>query len=172
VRGVKSVKELDAASEEFRRTFNFLLGMLRMKGLSRKVALGFAFMALIGWRASVRNAALTFGLNYANLLDALGRLEDAWGKYVDALKGVVERPVVVIVDDTFDHNLYSRVEGVASRYGNYFVCCSSHSRFEPGVQVTHGCPVRLGHWEELLGRSVPLRYKEDVGDQDGERVQD
>ncbi|EHP68330.1 hypothetical protein MetMK1DRAFT_00027570 [Metallosphaera yellowstonensis MK1] len=35
-------------------------------------------MALVGGRASVRNAAETFGLDYANLLEALGELHDAW----------------------------------------------------------------------------------------------
>ena len=37
---------------------------------------------------------------------------------------------MVIVDDIFDHKLYSRVEGVVSRYGNYFAWCSVHKRFE------------------------------------------
>ncbi|BDB99900.1 hypothetical protein SACC_29170 [Saccharolobus caldissimus] len=44
-------------------------------------------------------------------------------------------PVVVIIDDTFDHKLYSRIEGITSRYGNYFAWCSMHKRFEPGIQV-------------------------------------
>jgi len=35
-------------------------------------------MVLVGGRASVRNAAETFGLDYANLLEALGELDDAW----------------------------------------------------------------------------------------------
>ncbi|EHP70826.1 hypothetical protein MetMK1DRAFT_00013300 [Metallosphaera yellowstonensis MK1] len=35
-------------------------------------------MVLVGGRASVRNAAETFGLDYANLLGALGELDDAW----------------------------------------------------------------------------------------------
>ena len=35
-------------------------------------------MALVGGRASVRNAAETFGLDYANLLEALGELDGAW----------------------------------------------------------------------------------------------
>jgi hypothetical protein len=35
-------------------------------------------MVLVGGRASVRNAAETFGLDYANLLEALGELGDAW----------------------------------------------------------------------------------------------
>jgi hypothetical protein len=30
------------------------------------------------WEGSVRNAAETFGLDYANLLEALGELGDAW----------------------------------------------------------------------------------------------
>jgi len=35
-------------------------------------------MVLVGGRASVRNAAETFGLDYANLLEALGELDDTW----------------------------------------------------------------------------------------------
>ena len=35
-------------------------------------------MVLVGGRASVRNAAETFGLDYANLPEALGELDDAW----------------------------------------------------------------------------------------------
>jgi len=53
------------------------LGVVRRNGRSGKV----------NWRqssrswwvgASVRNAAETFGLDYANLLEALGELGDAW----------------------------------------------------------------------------------------------
>ncbi len=54
---------------------------------------------------------------------------------LEALSKVIIGPVVVIIDDTFDHKLYSRVEGIASRYGNYFAWCSTHKRFEPGIQV-------------------------------------
>ncbi|EHP70308.1 hypothetical protein MetMK1DRAFT_00008100 [Metallosphaera yellowstonensis MK1] len=35
-------------------------------------------MVLVGERASVKNAAETFGLIHANLLKALGELDDAW----------------------------------------------------------------------------------------------
>ena len=35
-------------------------------------------MVLVGGRASVRNAAETFRLDYSNLLEALGELGDAW----------------------------------------------------------------------------------------------
>ena len=33
---------------------------------------------LVGGRASVRKAAETFGLDYSNLLEALGELDYAW----------------------------------------------------------------------------------------------
>jgi len=49
----------------------------------------------------VRNAAETFGLDYANLLEALGELDDAWG--LEVLSGLVKGQVV-IMDDTVDHN--------------------------------------------------------------------
>jgi len=41
--------------------------------------LALVLMVLVGGRASVRNAAETFGLDYANLLEALGELEDVEG---------------------------------------------------------------------------------------------
>ena len=49
----------------------------------------------------MRNAAETFGLDYANLLEALGELDDAWG--LEVLSGLVKGQVV-IMDDTVDHN--------------------------------------------------------------------
>ncbi|EHP70119.1 Archaeal putative transposase ISC1217, partial [Metallosphaera yellowstonensis MK1] len=48
----------------------------------------------------MRNAAETFGLDYANLLEALGELEDAWRDYLEVLSGLVKGEVAVIVDDT------------------------------------------------------------------------
>ena len=54
------------------------LGVVRRNGRSRKVGLTLVLMVLVGGRASVRNAAETFGLDYANLLEALGELDDAW----------------------------------------------------------------------------------------------
>jgi len=36
-------------------------------------------VVLVGGRASVRNVAETFGLDYSNLLGALGELDGAWG---------------------------------------------------------------------------------------------
>ncbi|EHP68369.1 Archaeal putative transposase ISC1217 [Metallosphaera yellowstonensis MK1] len=42
-------------------------------------------MVLVGGRASVRNAAETFWLDYANLLEALGELDDAWRDYLEVL---------------------------------------------------------------------------------------
>ncbi len=92
-------------------------------------------MTLIGGRASIRNASITFKLNYTNLLKTLENLENTWSDYLEALSKVIVGPVVVIIDDTFDHKLYSRVEGIASKYGNYFAWCSTHKRFEPGIQV-------------------------------------
>ena len=46
--------------------------MVRRNGRSRKVGLALVLVVLVGGRASVRNAAETFGLDYANLLEALG----------------------------------------------------------------------------------------------------
>jgi len=54
------------------------LGVVRRKGRSRKVGLALVLMVRVGGRASVRDRAETFGLDYANLLEALGELDDAW----------------------------------------------------------------------------------------------
>ena len=48
--------------------------------------------------ASVRNAALEFGLDYANLLEVLGKLSEAWSDYLRVMAGQVRGPVVVNID--------------------------------------------------------------------------
>jgi len=66
------------ARERLVREINQVLGVVRGKGRSRKVGLALVLTVLVGGRASVRNAAETFGLDYSNLLEALGELHDAW----------------------------------------------------------------------------------------------
>jgi len=66
------------AKERLVRAVNQVLGMVRRNGRSRKVGLALVLMVLVGGRARVRNAAETFGLDYANLLEAMGELYDAW----------------------------------------------------------------------------------------------
>jgi hypothetical protein len=66
------------------------LGVVRRNGRSRKVGLALVLTVLVGERASVRNAAETFGLDYSNLLEALGELEDAWRDYLEVLSGLVK----------------------------------------------------------------------------------
>jgi len=99
------------ARERLVREINQVLGVVRGNGRSRKVGLALVLMVLVGGRASVRNAAETFGLDYANLLEALGELHDAWGLKV--LSGLVKGQVAVIVDDTVDHKEYSRGKDVS-----------------------------------------------------------
>jgi len=70
--------QTELARERLVKAVNQVLGVVRRKGRSRKVGLALALTVLVGGRASVRNAAETFGLDYANLLEALGELEDAW----------------------------------------------------------------------------------------------
>jgi len=82
-------------------------------GRSRKVGLALVLTVLVGGRVSVRNAAETFGLDYANLLEALGELEDAWRDYLEVLSGLVKGEVAVIIDDTVDHKEYSRGRDVS-----------------------------------------------------------
>ena len=60
-------------------------------------------MVLTGERASVKNAAETLGLDYANLLGTLGELDDAWRDDLEVLSGLVKGQIVII-DDTVDHN--------------------------------------------------------------------
>jgi len=76
---------IELARERLINAVNQVLGIVRGKGRSRKVGLALVLMVLLGGRASVRNAAETFGLDYANLLEALGELEDAWRDYLEVL---------------------------------------------------------------------------------------
>ena len=94
--------QVEFAKERLVRAVNQVLGIVRRNGRSRKVGLALVLMVLLGGRASVRNAAETFGLDYANLLGALGELDDAWG--LEVLSGLVKGEVAVIIDDTVDHN--------------------------------------------------------------------
>ena len=66
------------ARERLVKAVNQVLGVVRRNGRSRKVGLALVLMVLVGGRASVRNAAETFGLDYANLLGTLEELDDAW----------------------------------------------------------------------------------------------
>ena len=43
-------------------------------------------------------------MDYSNLLEALGELDDAWRDYLEVLSGLVKGEVAVIIDDTVDHN--------------------------------------------------------------------
>jgi len=94
---------IELARERLVREIN-RVGVVRRNGRSRKVGLALVLTVLVGGRASVRNAAETFGLDYANLLEALGELEDAWRDYLEVLSGLVKGQVAVIIDDTVDHN--------------------------------------------------------------------
>ena len=68
--------QVEYAKERLVKAVNQVLGVIRRNGRSRKVRLALALMVLLGGRTSVKNAAETFGLDYANLLEALGELED------------------------------------------------------------------------------------------------
>jgi len=69
--------QIELARERLVKAVN-RLGVVRRNGRSRKVGLALVLMVLLGGRSSVWNAAETFGLDYANLLEALGELDDAW----------------------------------------------------------------------------------------------
>ncbi|MEJ2778677.1 ISNCY family transposase, partial [Stygiolobus sp. RP850M] len=81
--------QVELAKERLVKAVNQVLGVVRRNGRSRKVGLALVLMTLLGGRASVKNAAETFGLDYANLLEALGELEDAWKDYLKVLSGLV-----------------------------------------------------------------------------------
>ncbi|MEJ2772179.1 transposase [Stygiolobus sp. CP859M] len=98
--------QVEYAKERLVKAVNQVLGVIRRNGRSRKVELALVLMTLLGGRASVKNAAETFGLDYANLLEALGELHDAWR--LEVLSGLVKGEVVVIIDDTVDHNAPGR----------------------------------------------------------------
>jgi hypothetical protein len=119
--------QVEYAKERLVKAVNQVLGVVRRKGRSRKVGLAHVLIVLLDGRTSVRNASETFGLDYANLLEALGELEDAWG--LEVLSGLVKGQVVVIIDDTVDHKEYSRGKDV-SPHGNYWIYCHAHRRFE------------------------------------------
>ena len=93
--------QIELARERLVKAVN-RLGVVGRNRRSRKVGLALALTVLVGGRSSVRNAAETFGLDYANLLEALGELDDAWG--LEVLSGLVKGQVAVIIDDTVDHN--------------------------------------------------------------------
>ena len=71
-------EKVELARERLIKAVNQVLGVVRRNGRSRKVGLALVLMVLVGGRAGMRNAAETFGLDYANLLEALGELHDPW----------------------------------------------------------------------------------------------
>ncbi|QGA54313.1 hypothetical protein GFS03_06885 [Sulfolobus sp. E5-1-F] len=81
----------------------------------------------------MKNISETFNLDY-NLLKALEEVEKAWTNYLDKLRELIKGPVVIIIDDTFDHKEYARARNRASGQGNY-IMCQAHKRFESGVQL-------------------------------------
>jgi len=100
--------QIELAKERLVKAVNQVLGVVRRNGRSRKVGLALVLMVLLGGRSSVKNAAETFGLDYANLLEALGELHNTWRDYLEVLSGLVKGEVVVIIDDTVDHNAPGR----------------------------------------------------------------
>ena len=89
--------QIELARERLVKAVN-RLGVVGRNRRSRKVGLALVLMVLVGGRSSVRNAAETFGLDYANLLEALGELHDAWRDYLEVLSGLVKGEVAVIID--------------------------------------------------------------------------
>ena len=103
----------------------------------------------------MRNAAETFGLDYANLLEALGELEDAWRDYLEVLSGLVKGQVV-IVDDTVDHD----AQGDVSPWE--LLDLLPHPREVREGQAPHGRRSGPLHGQDVHGGGFPLRREEDV----------
>jgi len=151
-------EQIKLAKERLVKAVNQVLGVVRRNGRSRKVGLALALMTLLGGRTSVRNAAETFGLDYANLLEALGELDNAWRDYLKALSGLVKGQVTVIIDDTVDHKEYSRGKDV-SPHGNYWVYCHAHKRLERGVQLLTVAIVDLSTGKAFMVGAFPYAVR-------------
>jgi len=152
--------QVELAKEDLIKAVNQILGIVRRNGRSRKVGLALVLMTLLGGKTSVKNAPETFGLDYANLLEALGELHDAWRDYLEVLSGLVKGEVVVIIDDTVDHKEYSRGKDV-SPHGKYWIYCHAHRRFERVklltvaiVDLSTGRTFMVGAFQ--WGRGFPL----------------
>jgi len=151
-------EKVELARERLIKAVNQVLGVVRRNGRSRKVGLALALMVLLGGRSSVRNAAETFRLDYANLLEALGELHDAWRDYLEVLSGLVKGEVAVIIDDTVDHKEYSRGKDV-SPHGNYWVYCHTHKRLERGVQLLTVAIVDLSTGRAFMVGAFPYAVR-------------
>jgi len=151
-------EQIKLAKERLVKAVNQVLGIVRRNGRSRRVGLGLALMTLLGGRASVRNAAETFGLDYANLLEALGELENAWRDYLKVLSELVKGQVAVIIDDTVDHKEYSRGKDV-SPHGNYWLYCHTHKRLERGIQLLTVAIVDLSTGRTFMVGAFPYAVR-------------
>ena len=103
----------------------------------------------------MRNAAETFGLDYANLLEALGELHDAWG--LEVLSGLVKGQVAVIIDDTVDHD----APGGREPPRELLDLLPRPPEVREG-QAPHGRHSGPLHGQDVHGGGLPLRREEDV----------
>ena len=55
-------------------------------------------MVLVGGGQREERGVLEFVLDYANLLEVLGKLSEAWSDYLRVMAGQVRGPVVVNID--------------------------------------------------------------------------
>jgi len=69
--------QIELARERLVKVVN-QAGRGQEEGEEQEGQLALILMVLLGGRSSVRNAAETFGLDYANLLETLGELDYAW----------------------------------------------------------------------------------------------
>ena len=159
--------QVELAKERLVKAVNQVLGVVRRNGRSRKVGLALVLMVLLGGRTSVKNAAETFRLDYANLLEALGELHDTWKDYLKVLSVLVKGEVAVIIDDTVDHNAPGRREPPRKLLD----LLPRPPEVREG-QAPHGRHSRPLHGQGVHGGGFPLCSEEDVGFGDGHRVQD
>ncbi|WP_443296277.1 transposase [Stygiolobus sp. CP850M] len=150
--------QVEYAKKRLVKAVNQVLGVIRRNGRSRKVGLALALMVLLGGRTSVRNAAETFGLDYANLLEALGELHDAWKDYLKVLSGLVKGEVAVIIDDTVDHNAPGRREPPRK-----LLDLLPHPPEVREGQAPHGRHSRPLHGQGVHGSPYAVRKMLDLG---------
>ena len=95
---------IEVARERLVKAVN-KLGVVRRKGRSRKVGLALVLTVLVGGRASMRNAAETFGLER----ELMGRWENSTARGGTGGPVRLVKGQAVIVDDTVDHNAQGNV---------------------------------------------------------------
>ena len=118
--------------EEYREALVEAFRVVAAKMVTRSDASLKTLLGSVVSRGGVTEVVEAVGVDYGN---ALRRLDDlARTNLMEVVKGLVkEDPVLVIVDDSHDHKLYSRTMPVG-RNGTQVFHCGTR-RFEPSIQL-------------------------------------